>query len=159
MKKIFFLLLFLSFYQNSNAQTTKDSLEKSDTPKFIKAFTGSKWLVAPFLIYLPETNWILGAGIKRFFNAGGEGDSTTRVSNTAIFAQYSLNHQIIFEHNYQIFTKHEKYYLMGFWGFTRFPVYYYGVGKNPQEATKELINYDLFRFENITYRRPIAPIH
>lgn len=147
-------LFFLSFCQ-IRATDLPDStrFQKLSNSRLVHFFTGHKYLISPYLLYMPETNWVFGAGVKRFLNAGGENDTLTRVSNTAVFLQYSLNQQIIFEHNYQIFTNKEKYYVFGFYGFSRFPVYYYGAGKDARLENQEQITYDLIRFDNLTLRK------
>ena len=90
MKKPLLFIFLLTTYFQSQATGFQDSTHLS-TSKIIRLFSGNKYLVAPFTFYMPETNWVIGVGVKRFFNAGGEGDSLTRVSNTAVFLQYSLN--------------------------------------------------------------------
>lgn len=152
MKKIILLTYFSIFLFQTQATDFQDSTHISKS-KFLQIFTGHKYLVAPFTFYMPETNWVIGAGVKRFFNAGGEGDSLTRVSNTALFLQYSLNNQMMFEHNYQVFTNKEKYYFVGFYGYSRFPILYYGVGSEAKTVNEEAITYELLRFENLSYRK------
>ncbi|MDR6563239.1 MULTISPECIES: BamA/TamA family outer membrane protein [unclassified Arcicella] len=154
MKKQLLCYFFLfSFFQSKAAETDSTSVNKLANLKIVKFFTGHKYLVSPFVFYMPETSWVLGGGVKRFFNGGGEGDSLTRVSNTAVFLQYSLNSQIMFEHNYQIFTNKEKYYIVGYYGFSRFPVLFYGVGAEAKPENEEAITFDLIRFDNLTYRK------
>ncbi len=152
MKKILLITVLIITSIQTQASDIEDSTQVSKS-KVVQFFTGHKYLVAPFVFYMPETNWVLGAGVKRFFNAGGEGDSLTRVSNTAIFMQYSLNNQIMFEHNYQIFADKEKYYFVGYYGYSRFPVLYYGVGSEAKPANEEAITYELLRFDNLSYRK------
>jgi hypothetical protein len=152
MKKILLLtLLSIPIFQ-PKATNFQDSTRNKNS-KILHFFTGNKYLVAPFTFYMPETNWVFGAGVKRFFNAGGEGDSLTRVSNTAIFLQYSLNNQIMFEHNYQIFTKKEKYYFVGNYGYSKFPILYYGVGSEAKSSNEEAVTFEQIRFDNLSYRK------
>ncbi|MDH4462337.1 MAG: BamA/TamA family outer membrane protein [Spirosomataceae bacterium] len=158
MTKRYYLLLLslLCFIHQPKAETglPSDSLPRFLTEnKVLHFLTGHKYLTAPFVFYMPETNWVLGIGVKRFFHAGGVEDTLTRASNSSVFVQYSLNQQLMLEHNYQIFTNKERYYIMGYYGFSRFPVNYYGTGENASLANKEAINYDLLRFENLTMRK------
>jgi len=150
-KPLLFLILLTTIFQ-ARATDFHDST-RTNHSKILHFFTGNKYLVAPFVFYMPETNWVLGAGIKRFFNAGGDGDSLTRVSNAAIFLQFSLNDQLMFEQNYQVFTKKEKYYFVGYYGYSRFPVLYYGVGSEAKTINEEAITYELLRFDNLSYRK------
>jgi len=152
MKKIL-LLTLLSIPPFKLQATDFQDSTRIYKSKIIRFFSGNKYLVAPFTFYLPETSWVIGIGLKRFLNAGGEGDSLTRVSNTAIFLQYSLNDQIMFEHNYQIFSNKEKYYFVGFYGYSRFPVLFYGIGNEAKSENKEAIAYELLRSDNIAYRK------
>jgi hypothetical protein len=153
-KRVLLLIFCLTSFKVSASELI-DSTQKSglENAKFVKFFTGNKYLIAPFTFYMPETSWVLGVGVKRFVNFGGEGDSLTRVSNMAIFAQYSINKQFILENNYQIFTNKEKYFIIGAWGFNRFPILFYGVGKEAKLENEEGINFDLIRFENLTLRK------
>ncbi len=151
MKKTLLFYLFLLLCFQGKATETDSTLRSKY--KVVQFLTGHKYLTSPFVFYMPETSWVLGIGIKRFFNAGGEGDSLTRVSNSAVFVQYSLNNQLMIEHNYQIFTNKEKYYLVGYYGYSRFPVLFYGIGKDAKLENKEAITYDLIRFDNLTYRK------
>ncbi len=152
MKKILLLtFLLIPIFQIQSADF-QDST-RTNTSKILHFFTGNKYLLAPFVFYMPETNWVLGSGVKRFFNAGGEGDSLTRVSNTAIFLQYSLNNQIMFEHNYQVFTKKEKYYFVGYYGYSKFPILYFGVGSEAKSTNEEAITFELIKFDNLSYRK------
>ena len=152
MKKPLLFIFLLTNYFQLQATGFQDSTHLS-TSKILHFFSGNKYLVAPFTFYMPETNWVIGVGVKRFFNAGGEGDSLTRVSNTAIFLQYSLNSQIMFEHNYQVFTNKEKYYFVGYYGYSRFPTLFYSVASEGKPLNKEEITYELLRFENLSYRK------
>ena len=152
MKRLLLFIFILTSYFQLQAIDFYDSTRHSKS-KILHFFSGNKYLVAPFTFYMPETNWVVGAGVKRFFNAGGEGDSLTRVSNTAVFLQYSLNNQIMFEHNYQVFTNKEKYYFVGYYGYSRFPVLFYGIGSEAKSMNEEAITYELLRFDNLSYRK------
>jgi hypothetical protein len=150
MRKIILLTYLIFQIFQSQAIDIQDSTRFSNS-KFIKFFTSPKYIISPFAFYLPETNLVIGAGIKRFYHFGN--DSTTRTSNIASSLQYSLNGQYLFRSQYQVFTKNEKYYINGFLGFSRFPITFYGIGNQIDMSKNEPVTFDYFRFENLTYRK------
>ena len=151
-KKI--LLITYLFIQSVQLQATdfEDSTRFSNS-KIVKFFTSPKYIISPFAFYMPETNLVIGAGIKRFYNFGKEGDSLTRVSNVAGSLQYSLNGQFLLRSQYNIFTNHEKYYITGYLGISRFPMVFYGIGNDIDMNKNEAISFNYFRFDNTTYRK------
>jgi len=150
MKKIYLLTLLLTYLFKSQATDSQDSTRFYNS-KIVKFFTSPKYIISPFTFYLPETNLVIGAGIKRFYHFGN--DSTTRTSNIAASFQYSLNGQYLFRSQYQVFTKNEKYYINGFLGYSHFPITFYGIGNQIDMSKNEPIIVDYFRFENSTYRK------
>ncbi len=150
MKKMYLLTLLLTQLFQTQASDFQDSTRFSNS-KFIKFFTSSKYIISPFAFYLPETNLVIGAGVKRFYHFGN--DSTTRTSNIAVSFQYSLNGQYLLRSQYQVFTKNEKYYINGFLSYSRFPITFYGIGNQIDMSKGEPVIFDYFRFENLTYRK------
>ena len=150
MRKLLFSICFLLGLSQVKAAEIQDST-RFPTAKIIKFFTSSKYIISPFTFYLPETNLVIGAGIKRFYHFGN--DSTTRTSNIASSLQYSLNGQYLLRGQYQIFTNHEKYYVNGFLGYSRFPITFYGIGNRVDITKNESVVFNYFRFENLTYRK------
>lgn len=150
MKKLLLLTYFLFNIFQTQATDFQDSTRFLNT-KVIKFFTSPKYIISPFAFYLPETNLVIGAGIKRFYHFGNA--STTRTSNIAVSFQYSLNGQYLLRSQYQVFTKNEKYYITGFVGYSRFPITFYGIGNQIDMTKNEPVIFDNFRFENLTYRK------
>ena len=152
MKKI--LLITYLFVQSIQIQATdfEDSTRFSKS-KFINFFASPKYIISPFAFYMPETNVVIGAGVKRFYNFGKEDDSLTRVSNVAGSLQYSLNGQFLLRSQYNIFSNHEKYYITGYLGISRFPLVFYGIGNDVDMNKNEAISFNYFRFDNTTYRK------
>ena len=121
--------------------------------KIVKFFTSPKYIISPFAFYMPETNVVIGAGIKRFYDFGKLKDSLTRVSNITGSFQYSLNGQYLLRSQYQVFTNHEKYYITGYLGYSRFPMTYYGTGNDIDMNKNESVSFDYLKFDNIVYRK------
>ncbi|MCU0471262.1 MAG: outer membrane protein assembly factor [Arcicella sp.] len=152
MKKILLTILIILPLTQIYSSDFQDSTRFSNS-KFFKFFTSPKYIISPFAFYLPETNLVIGAGIKRFYNFGKDNDSLTRVSNIAASIQYSLNGQFLMRSQYQIFTNQEKYYITGYMGYSRFPITYYGIGNDIDMTKGETIAFNYIRFDNLTYRR------
>ena len=150
MKKLILFIYFSLYLFQIQAADFQDSTQFSQS-KFIRFFTSPKYIISPFAFYLPETNLVIGAGIKHFYHFGN--DSTTRTSNIAASLQYSLNGQYLLRSQYQVFTKDEKYYINGFLGYSRFPITFYGIGNQIDMSKNEPVIFDYFRFENSTYRK------
>ena len=152
MKKILLIIYLLTQCFQLPATDFVDSTRLSKS-KLIKFFISPKYLISPFVFYEPETNLVIGAGIKRFYHFGKNGDSLTRISNIAGSFQYSLNGQYLIQSQYQIFSNQEKYYSIGYFGYTRFPIMFYGIGNNIDMEKGENVAYDYAIFDNLTYRK------
>ncbi|MEY4538734.1 MAG: hypothetical protein RLZZ306_491 [Bacteroidota bacterium] len=150
MKKVLFLTYLLLHLFQTQALDFQDTTRFSNS-KLVKFFTSPKYIISPFAFYLPETDLVIGVGLKKFYHLGN--DSTTRTSNVASSLQYSLNGQFLLRSQYQIFAKDEKYYINGVIGFSRFPITFYGIGNQIDMTKNEPVTYDYFRFENLIYRK------
>jgi hypothetical protein len=148
------LLLTYLFIQSIQLQATdiQDSTRFLNS-KIVRFFTSPKYIISPFAFYMPETNLVIGAGIKRFYHFGDEHDSLTRISNIAASIQYSLNGQFLLRSQYQIFTNPENYYITGYLGYSRFPITYYGIGNDIDMNKSETVSFNYLRFDNLVYRR------
>ena len=148
------LLLTYLLIQSIQLQATdiEDSTRFLNS-KIVRFFTSPKYIISPFVFYMPETNLVIGAGIKRFYHFGKNGDSLTRISNITGSFQYSLNGQYLVQSQYQIFSNHENYYSIGYLGYTRFPIMFYGIGNDIDMNKGENVAYDYAIFDNLTYRK------
>ena len=152
MKKILLLLFLLTQTIQLFATDIEDSTRFSNS-KVVRFFTSPKYIISPFAFYMPETNLVIGAGIKRFYHFGKNDDSLTRISNITGSFQYSLNGQYLIQGQYQIFSNHENYYSIGYFGYTRFPIMFYGIGNGIDMDKGENVAYDYAIFDNLTYRK------
>ena len=152
MKKILILTYLLIQSIQLKASDNEDSTRFSNS-KIIRFFTSPKYIIAPFAFYLPETDLVIGAGVKRFYHFGKDQDSLTRISNVAASIQYSLNGQFLLRSQYQIFTNHENYYITGYMGYSRFPMTFYGIGNGIDMEKSEQISFNYIRFDNLVYRK------
>ncbi len=109
-----------------------------------------KAFFSPVLLYAPEESIILGGGGFLLFRPGHE-DSLTRTSNVQGSVLYTFKHQLITEPNYTIFTQEEKFLFKGTAGFSRFPIYYYGIGNNTLLKNQELISYDIIMNDHTVF--------
>ncbi|TAE87952.1 MAG: hypothetical protein EAY81_03470 [Bacteroidetes bacterium] len=96
--------------------------------------------VIPILSYKPETRWQAGINVSYFFKAG-KSDSITRTS--AMRANFSVtqNKQYSIRPFFDVFTNKNKYNLRGQYQFTDFIKYYWGIGRESTESSKELYSF------------------
>lgn len=149
-------ILLITFLLIKSIQLQAADIEDSTrilNSKIVRFFTSPKYIISPFVFYMPETNLVIGAGIKRFYHFDENGDSLTRISNITGSFQYSLNGQYLVQGQYQIFSNHENYYSIGYFGYTRFPIMFYGIGNNIDMNNGENVAFDYAIFDNLTYRK------
>jgi hypothetical protein len=152
MKKVLTITYLLINSIQTQAADIEDSTRFMNS-KIVRFFTSPKYIISPFAFYMPETDIVIGAGIKRFYKFGKQNDSLTRVSNVNASFQYSLNGQYLLRSQYQVFTNHEKYYITGYLGFSRFPLTFYGIGNEIDMSKNETVTFNYFRFDNVSYRK------
>ncbi len=139
------MVIMIMLQSSASAKALLDSME------VIKEKKG-KWFFLPIVLYSPEESLILGLGGVKLFKFKNE-DSLTRQSHIQGSVLYTLAHQFVTEPNYIIFTNREMYIIKGIIGFSKFPYYYWGVGNNTLNGNKELISYDIIKFDNSIYRK------
>jgi outer membrane protein assembly factor BamA len=92
----------------------------------------------------PETGWRLGISLVQLFHVSN--DSITRPSLARINTQYTQFHQFSIRPYVDIYLGQNRYNIRSFLTYTRFAEYYWGVGKDVTDATKELYHFDMIRF-------------
>ena len=88
-----------------------------------------KWgiLPVPAIASSPETGWYIGAVALITYNPRlGDG---TRTSNGKLEFNYTQNKQWIFDNNWNIFTRENKYNLQGELQWMLFPENFWGIGR------------------------------
>lgn len=112
----------------------------------------TKFVLAPVLSYEPATNLGFGVGSKLLFKPRGAGDET-RTSNIPLAILYTLNNQFIFTSSYDVFFPQEKWLLKGRLGFSKYPVGYFGIGRNSVMADKQEISFNQILIEPLLLRK------
>jgi hypothetical protein len=120
-----FLLILIYYVSHSNTYAN-DSLK-------------AVYRVLPVAYYTPETH-IAGGFIFYTYFKTAKRDSCTRISNTQTYLNYTVNNQLLFQNDYSIFTKGNRFYLKGDIDLLKFPEFYYGIGNNTKEAVRTLID-------------------
>jgi len=148
MKYYFFciVLLFLSSFlyaQQLDSLSLKEDREALGKKKY-------KVFFCPVVLYAPEESGIFGGGGFLLFHPS-HNDSLTRISNVQGSLYYTLKHQTITQPNYTIFTKRERFLFKGTFGFSLYPIYYYGVGNNTQTQNQQLISYDIITNDHTAF--------
>ena len=127
--KIIPILLF--GFTNSLFADNNDSIPK-------KAKTG----IMPIAFYTPETRLGFGGIMYSYFKTSNN-DTITKKSNTQTYFDFTLNKQVLFQTDYSIFSKKNKFYFKGQFDYLHFPEYYYGIGNNTKSDQRCLIDFNL----------------
>jgi len=109
-------------------------------------------VLAPVVIFPPETNFGAGVGAKYLFKFRGSGDET-RTSNMPVSATYTIENQFILFSGFEIFSNQEKWMLTGNAILQDFPRLYYGVGRDTPESNEEAYSFFQLLLEPILLKR------
>lgn len=112
----------------------------------------AKIVLAPVVIYSPETSLGAGVGAKYLFKMRGSGDET-RTSNMPISLLYTLENQFLVYSGFEIFSNQERWMLTGNVRFQIFPQLYYGIGRNTPKSNEEEYDYTRVVIEPILLRQ------
>lgn len=115
----------------------------------------AKIVLAPVIIYTPETKLGLGVGAKYLFKLKGSGDET-RTSNMPMSVIYTLENQFVVYSGFEIFSNQEEWMLTGNLRFQIFPQFYYGIGRNTPESNEEEYTYNQVLIEPILLKQLFA---
>ena len=115
----------------------------------------AKIVLAPVVIYSPETSLGAGVGGKYLFKMRGSGDET-RTSNMPVSLIYTLENQFVVYSGFEIFSNQERWMLTGNLGFQVFPRLYYGIGRNTLDSNEEKYDYTQVLIEPILLRQVFA---
>ncbi len=118
---IFFLLSIRGF------AFTDDSLPKS---------TSSRFLIFPFIIRSPETNWGFGGAAAFFFKAGRDKEEL-RTSDINLLSLYTTRKQTVVVLGSTIFFPGEKQVFRFQGSYSYYPDKFWGIGNRSPEAAKE----------------------
>ena len=135
--KCILLLLLLSNVHNYVFADDKDS-------------TKNKIGILPLLSYAPETRLSIGGLFFSYFKLSKK-DTFTRKSNTQTYLIYTTNKQFLFQNDYAIFTKKNKFYFTGRADFIHFPEFYFGIGNNTRLDDKTLIDFNALQLSSKSY--------
>ena len=100
--------------------------------------------VIPILSYKPETRWQAGVNVSYFFKAGKK-DSLTRLSAIRTNFTITQNKQYTIRPFFDVFTNRNKYNFRGHYQFTDFIEYYWGIGNQTSEDSRELYSFQQHR--------------
>ena len=122
----------LSFGQNQNV---KNQAVQTDTIGNKNVST----LLVPIVFYSPESNFAFGGGGQLFFKTS---KSNSQVLNSRVLASaiYTLNKQLMFEVQPQIYFNYENYFLDTKFKYKIFPDVFWGIGPNTEELANENYN-------------------
>ena len=99
----------------------------------------------PTLAFSPETDWEFGVSSLYVYSA--KRDLTNRLSELKAFTFYTLENQYGLWLDHALYTDQNKWFFYGRARYQRFPLYYYGVGRDSPAEVQSVIDgeYILFR--------------
>ncbi|AYA37427.1 hypothetical protein D3Y59_10405 [Hymenobacter oligotrophus] len=121
---------------------TQPPKDPHDKPNFVPA---------PVVFYEPETGFAVGATFLPTWRHGR--DTTVRKSNGRIGGWYSQKKQLNLQLSHTIFTRQERYLVMGDILFFDYPIYFYGIGNDTEERNESEISYKLLIVQQRGLRR------
>ena len=121
-------------------------IKKVATSAFNKYFNDTsdpekpKFLAYPTLAFAPETSWEFGlSGLMLFY---ARRDTTNRLSEISAFLFTTLNRQYGAWFEHFLYGHQDNWFFLGRLRFQRFPLKYFGIGPQAQQANKQTINAD-----------------
>ncbi len=149
-KYLFSFLCFLTITVSGIAQEViVEPLEENKTDKTERI----KPVILPVIYYSPETRTAIGATGLLLFKTE---EQTTRTSYIDFLTLITERKQRVFASIWSIFTPKEKFFVKGAIYFSRFPDYFYGIGNQTTNNSREEIRYKTF-FVNNWCLRQIKP--
>jgi outer membrane protein assembly factor BamA len=140
MKKLSLILFLLTFILDKGyGQVKQDSTligERRGTldrafdfgDDVINFISGEKWAFIPAISYSPETSLGLGVRAIRVFKYKETASTTLRPSSLPITFLYTLNNQLIFTTELELWAKENKEYFNGRLELANFPFKFFGIG-------------------------------
>jgi hypothetical protein len=136
LKKVFHRTTFLQ----------KDSLHKKSGKLHISAI--------PAVAYSLMTRTVVIVAANGAFYTDEEPNANLSLINTSL--AYTQNRQLIFPIHSCIWTRGNKYNLLGDWRFYSYPQYTYGLGGHSSVANADLLNYNYITIRE-TLQKKVAP--
>ncbi len=130
MRNTFIILLTLTIYVfNSKAQdvANSDTLSNSRSKKF---------LIFPFVLKSPETNWGFGLASAYFFKAKAD-DNDIRTSDVNLVSLYTLNKQVLVVLGSTVYFPKEKYIFRWQSSYSYYPDKFWGIGNSSVKSDEE----------------------
>ncbi|MBG8554256.1 BamA/TamA family outer membrane protein [Hymenobacter guriensis] len=128
----------------ASATAVKPPKNPADKPSFIPA---------PVLFYEPETGFAAGATFLPTWRHGR--DTTVRKSNGRLGGWFSQKKQLNLQLSHTIFTRQERYLLIGDIQYFDYPIFFYGVGNDTKKEDESEIAYKLLTIN----QRALKSIH
>jgi outer membrane protein assembly factor BamA len=117
---------------SATAAPTQPPKNPADKPSFIPA---------PVAFYEPETGFAVGATFLPTWRHGR--DTTVRKSNGRLGGWFSQKKQLNLQLSHTIFTRQERYLLIGDIQYFDYPIFFYGIGNNTRKEDESEISYKL----------------
>ncbi len=147
MRLLSFIFIFIFLSKQASAQRNRFPELRDSAEKKVEFF----WF--PLILYAPETRLAGGLGEALTFKTSRK-DSLNRPSKITGTQLYTMNKQLLANVLSDIYTNSNKYHIVSYISFQRFPNRFYGIGNNT-DKTYEKYDAVFIDFKN-TFERRIA---
>jgi len=132
------ILLSITYAFNATAGevTADDTLAKEQNTKF---------LIFPFFLKSPETNWGFGFATAYFFKAKKD-DKDIRTSDVNLVSLYTLNKQLLVVLGSTVYFPQEKYIFRWQSSYSYYPDKFWGIGNSTEKSAEEDYSIKQFYF-------------
>ena len=124
-------------------QPTEEDLAREKRKRF-------HWNIIPFILTSPLIDFGVGVAAAGVFHLG---DDSTRLSKFATHALVTVKSQVSVPLRTTIFFPGNDWSMVGYANWRKFPSPTWGVGGNTPNSAELVVDYSLFRLNQILYRR------
>lgn len=154
----FFVLFFLAQPVLSQEDTLKgpDIVDRlfNTADKVVDMFSGKSWIFVPALTYAPETSLGFGIGALKYFRTREDGN--LRPSTMPISLLYTLNRQVMFSTELDLWWNGNKDHLFAELELQDYPFRFYGIGNEIALPAGERYSSRMAQLK-VNFQKRIAP--
>ncbi|MCH1575902.1 MAG: outer membrane protein assembly factor [Flavobacteriales bacterium] len=116
-----------------------------------------KFINYPTLAFSPETNWEVGVSSLYVYSANRNVDN--RLSELKAFTFYTLENQYGLWLDHALYTDENKWFFYGRARYQRFPLFFYGVGRDSPAEVQSVIDGEYMLFRERALRETLPSLY
>lgn len=114
----------------------------------------NKTILIPAISFSPETSVAMGASMVKLVSL--DHSDKSQINSTAL---YTFNNQFLLDGKANLYFSENKFMTTGNFKFSKYPEYYYGIGNNTLEDSKNMVAYYVLQLEASLMRRVAAHLY